>query len=140
VHDKLIVGWNEYVDLPEWGVRRLGAKVDTGARTSALHVDGIELLPRGRIRFDVVVHRTKRDRHVHVRTKIVRRARVKSSNGQFERRYFVKTTLTLGPVEKEIEISLVDRGRMAHRMLLGRTALQGDFIVDVSRRHVLDAR
>jgi hypothetical protein len=140
VHDKLIVGWNEYVDLPEWGVRRLGAKVDTGARTSALHVDGIELLPRGRIRFDVVVHRTKRDRHVHVRTKIVRRARVKSSNGQFERRYFVKTTLVLGPVEKEIEISLVDRGRMAHRMLLGRTALQGDFIVDVSRRHVLDAR
>jgi hypothetical protein len=140
VHDKLIVGWNEYVDLPEWGVRRLGAKVDTGARTSALHVDGIELLPRGRIRFDVVVHRTKRDRHVHVRTKIVRRARVKSSNGQFERRYFVKTTLVLGPVEKQIEISLVDRGRMAHRMLLGRTALQGDFIVDVSRRHVLDAR
>lgn len=138
MHEKLTVGWNEYVDLPEWGVRRLGAKVDTGARTSALHVDRIELLPRGRIRFDVVVHRTKRDRHVHVRTKIVRRARVKSSNGQFERRYFVKTTLALGPIEKEIEISLVDRGSMVHRMLLGRTALRGDFVVDVSRRHLLD--
>lgn len=138
MRSKLVVGWNEYVDFPEWGVRRLGAKVDTGAKTSALHVEDVELLPRGRIRFDVVVHRTRRDRHVHVTTKIVRRSRVKSSNGEFEQRYFVRTTMVLGPVEKEVELSLVDRGSMIHRMLLGRTALRGDFIVDVSRRHLLD--
>ncbi len=138
VRQKAVVGWNEYVEFPEWGVKRLGAKVDTGAKTSALHVEGIKLLPRGRIEFLVVVHRTKRDRRIHVKTKIARRGRVKSSNGHFESRYFVKTRMLLGPVDKEIELSLVDRGNMLHRMLLGREALQGDFVVDVGRRHVQD--
>jgi hypothetical protein len=136
--EKTLVGWNEYVDLPDWGIKRLGAKIDTGARSSALHVEDLEVLPRGRIRFHVVVHREYRDRHVHVVAPISRRARVRSSNGLFESRYFVKTRMKLGRVEKEIEISLVDRGRMIHRMLLGRTALSGDFIVDVSRRHIQD--
>ncbi len=135
-----MVGWNEYVDLPDWGVKRLGAKVDTGAKTSALHVDDVELLPRGRIRFDVVVHREHRDRHVRVTAKIVRRSRVKSSNGHFESRYFVRTLMRLGSVEKEIEVSLVDRGNMIHRMLLGREALRGDFVVDVGRRHIQDPK
>jgi len=136
--EKVLVGWNEFVDLPDWGIRRLGAKVDTGARSSALHVEDLEVLPRGRIRFRVVVHREHRDRHVVVVARITRRARVRSSNGQFDNRFFVKTTLKLGPIEKEIEVSLVDRGSMIHRMLLGRTALEGDFVVDVSRRHVQD--
>lgn len=138
MRQKRVVGWNEYVEFPEWGVKRLGAKVDTGAKTSALHVDEIKLLPRGRIGFLVVVHRTKRDRRIPVKAKIARRARVKSSNGHFESRYFVKTLMRLGAVEKEIELSLVDRGNMIHRMLLGREALRGDFVVDVGRRHVQD--
>jgi hypothetical protein len=140
MRERTLIGWNEYVDLPDWGVRSLRAKVDTGARTSALHVENIELLSRERVRFDVVVHRKKRDRHVHVVAPVTRRARVKSSNGQFEYRYFVTTWLRLGPVEKDIEVSLVDRGEMIHRMLLGRSALGGDFLIDVSRRHVLDPR
>ena len=137
MRQKSIVGWNEYIDLSEWGISRLGAKVDTGAKTSALHVENIKLLPRGRIGFDVMVHRTKRNRRIPVKTKIVRRSRVKSSNGEFESRYFVRTRMRLGSTEKEIEISLVDRGKMIHRMLLGREALKGDFVVDVSRRHIL---
>ena len=138
--EKILVGWNEYVDLPDWGIKRLGAKVDTGARSSALHVEDLETLPRGRIRFRVVVHREHRDRHVRVVARISRRARVRSSNGEFETRYFVRTTMKLGSVEKEIEMSLVDRGKMVHRMLIGRTALKGDFVVDVSRRHLLDPK
>lgn len=137
--EKVLIGWNEFVDLPDWGIARLGAKIDTGARSSALHVEDLELLSRGRVRFRVVVHRLHRDRHVPVIARVTRRSRVRSSNGQFEHRFFVGTTLKLGPVEKQIEISLVDRGNMIHRMLLGRTALEGDFIVDVSRRHVQDA-
>jgi len=136
--EKILVGWNEFVDLPDWGIQRLGAKIDTGARSSALHVEDLEILPRGRVRFRVVVHREHRDRHVSVVAPISRRGRVRSSNGQFDQRFFVKTTLKLGPVEKEIEMSLVDRGHMIHRMLLGRTTLDGDFLVDVSRRHVQD--
>ncbi len=138
MRSKIVVGWNENVDLPEWGIKRLGAKVDTGAQTSALHVENIEPIGRGRIRFDVVVHREKRDRHFPVTARVVRRSRVRSSNGHYDVRYFVETTVRIGPVEKTIEVSLVDRGKMAHRMLLGRSALRGDFVVDVSRRHVLD--
>ena len=51
------IGWNEFVDIPEWGIKGLRAKVDTGARSSALHVENIERLSRDRVRFDVVLHR-----------------------------------------------------------------------------------
>lgn len=132
--DPVLIGWTEDVDLPEWNVRKLRAKIDTGARSSALHVENIVELPRGRIRFDVILHREKRDRRVHITERILRRSRVRSSNGHVETRYFVRTKLRLGPVEREVDLSLVDRGKMIHRMLLGRTALQGPFLIDVDRR------
>lgn len=132
----LIIGWNEYVDLPDWGVRRLRAKVDTGARTSALHVEDIEEMPRGRVRFDVILDRKKRHRRIQVESRVHRRGRVRSSTGHYTTRFFVKTRLRLGPSEREIEISLVDREKMLHRMLLGRSALEGLYLVDVSRRAI----
>jgi hypothetical protein len=135
--DPVVIGWTELVDLPEWGVKRLRAKVDTGARTSALHVENIEELPRGFVRFDVVLHREKRDRRVHVKAKISRSTGVRSSSGHREHRLFVETTLRLGPLEKRVEISLVDRQKMRHRMLLGRAALTGPLRIDVNRRMVL---
>jgi hypothetical protein len=130
----VLIGWTEYVDLPDWGVRRLLAKVDTGARSSALHVENIRELPRGIVLFDVVLHRERRDRRVHVRAHVSRRSRVRSSNGQLSSRLFVETTLRLGGVEKSIEVGLVDRTKMIHRMLLGRAALAGPFLVDVDHR------
>lgn len=130
----VLIGWNEYVDLPDWGVRGLRAKVDTGARSSALHVDDIRELPRGRVRFDVILHRRKRHRRIRVETRVRRRARVRSSTGQYTWRLFVATRLRLGPVEREIELSLVDRGPMIFRMLLGRTALAGAFWIDPGHR------
>ncbi len=136
----VVIGWTEYVDLPDWGVRRLRAKVDTGARSSALHVENIRELPRDGVRFDVVLHRQKRDRRVHVRAQVVRRSRVRSSNGELSQRLFVQTTLRLGPVEKTIEIGLVDREKMIHRMLLGRAALSGPFLIDVDHRMLLSRR
>jgi len=129
------------VDLPEWGVRRLRAKADTGARTSALHVENVEELPRGRVAFDIILDRRRRHRRIRVETRIRRRARVRSSTGHYTTRIFVSTWLRLGPVQREIEISLVDREGMLFRMLLGRSALAGAFVVDVARRRVLrDAR
>jgi hypothetical protein len=137
---QLVIGWNEVVDLPDWQIRRLRAKVDTGARTSALHVENIEELPRGHVRFDVVLHRARRDRRVAVETRIVRRGRVRSSSGHYTTRIFVATRVRLGPIEREIELSLVDRGPMIYRMLLGRSALAGHVLVDVGHRGLLDAR
>ena len=138
--DPVLIGWTEFVDLPEWGVRNLRAKVDTGARTSALHVENIEELPRGFVRFDVVLHRQKTDRRIHVKTKITRRGRVRSSSGHLAARLFVETTLTIGPITKRIEVSLVDREKMIHRMLLGREALKGHIRIDVNKRMVLNRK
>jgi len=133
----LVIGWNEFVDIPQWGIKRLRAKVDTGARSSALHVENLRELPRDRVEFDVILHRRKRDRRVRVRTQISRRGRVRSSNGEFSNRIFVAVPVSIGPVEREVELSLVDRQKMIHRMLLGRTALSGPFLVDVSHRCLL---
>lgn len=133
---KVLIGWNEYVDLPEWGIARLRAKVDTGARSSALHVENVEELSGGRVRFEVVLHRIKRDRRVRVTTRVVRRGRVRSSTGHYETRIFVTAPVRIGPVERDVEVSLVDRERMIFRMLLGRSALEG-LLVDPVHRALL---
>jgi len=130
------IGWSELVDLPDWHIRGLRAKIDTGARTSALHVDAIELLPRNHIRFQVVLHRHDHDRRVNVVARISRRARVRSSTGEYTVRYFVKTHLRLAGIEREVEISLVDRCDMTFRMLVGRTAVSGPFLVDPAHRNL----
>lgn len=132
----LVIGWNEYVDLPEWGIHGLRAKVDTGARSSALHVEDIEVLPHGRVAFDVILHRQKRERRVRVETAIRRRARVRSSTGHRNERIFVATEVAIGPVRRTIELSLVDRERMIFRMLLGRSALAAHFLIDVGHRQL----
>ncbi len=131
-----LIGWNELVDLPDWSIRRLRGKIDTGARSSALHVTNLTPLPNGRVAFDVVLDRRRAHRRRHVIAPVSRIGRVRSSTGRYTRRYFVKTTLVLGGVEKTIEISLVDREQMLFRMLLGRTALAHDFLIDPARRHV----
>ncbi|MBN2312076.1 MAG: ATP-dependent zinc protease [Candidatus Hydrogenedentes bacterium] len=133
---KTVIGWSEHVDFPDWRVFRLSAKVDTGARTSALHVEDFELLPQGRVRFKVVVDSGNPGACAPVTAAISRWGRVRSSNGAYSMRCFVKTRVRIGPVEKEIEISLVSRERMAYRMLLGRQALGRDFLVYVGKRRV----
>lgn len=137
--DRVLIGAAERVDLPEWGVRRLRAKIDTGARTSALHVNGVEVIGPDRVRFTIVLHRDKHDERVTVEAPIVRRARVRSSSGKSKERIIVATRVVLGGVEREIEISLASRRRMIFRMLLGRSALGDDFLVDPSRRYLAKA-
>jgi hypothetical protein len=137
VRTRLIIGITEFVDLPDWNIRRLRVKVDTGARTSALHVENVHLLGRDRVRFDVRLHREKPTRRASVEAKITRRAWVRTSTGVAEPRLFVTTRLRLGPVEREVELGLVDRRNMIFRMLLGRSALGSSFLVDVARRFVL---
>jgi hypothetical protein len=132
-----VVGLAEYIDLPEWRVLRLRAKVDTGARSSALHVDNVRELPNGRVRFDVRLQRNRPERRVTIEAPVVRRARVRSSTGSSQLRIFVATLVRVGSVVLEAEFGLVDRQRMVYRMLLGRTALGSRFLVDPSRRYLL---
>ena len=139
-HQKIIVGWIETVEFPDWKIAGIRAKIDTGARTSALHVENLEELSRGRVRFDVMLGRRTPFRRRTVTARVVKAARVRSSNGRHEERYFVRTAIQMGGHLKEIELSLVSRGKMLFRMLLGRKALEHDFLVDVSHRHVVTTR
>jgi hypothetical protein len=132
-----VIGYAELVDLPKWGIVRLRAKIDTGARSSALHVSNIREIGNGRVGFDVRLHRKKLDRTVHVEAKILRRGRVRPSNGDTQTRLFVSTTLRVGSIEREIELSLVDRENMIFRLLVGRMALGHALLVDPARRYVL---
>ena len=132
-----IIGVAEYVDFPDWGVRSLRARVDTGARTSALHVENVRLLAGSRVRFDVRLRRNDASARVTVETKVSRRTPVRSSTGQSEPRLFVKAHVRLGGREQLIEVGLVDRRHMLYRMLLGRTALERRFLVDVTKRYAL---
>lgn len=133
---RTVIGWSEPVDFVRWGIRGLNAKVDTGARTSALHVENVEFLPEGYVRFDVVLSRKNSHRRKSVTARISRWGRVRSSTGHYTERCFVKTKVRIGPVVKNIEVSLISRERMIYRMLIGREALNSDFLVDVSHRSV----
>ena len=135
-HTPVPIGWSELADLPDWHIRGLRVKIDTGARSSALHVDDLQVLPRNRVKYQVVLHRDHHDRRINVVAKVSRRSRVRSSTGEYSMRYFVKTTLRLAGIEREVEISLVDRGDMTFRMLIGRTALAGDFVVDPAHKNL----
>jgi len=139
LRDVPVIGWVEHVDLPDWSIVRLRAKSDTGARSSALHVDNIELLPRTRVGLEVFLSRAQGRRRVPVETRVIRRARVRSSSGHFTQRIFVRTRVRIGGFEREIELSLVDREKMIHRMLLGRSALEG-MLVDANHRYLLTAK
>jgi hypothetical protein len=133
----IVIGFAELVDLPEWGIARLRGKIDTGARTSALHVSNIREIGNGRVGFDVRLHRRKADVTVHVEAKIHRRGKVRPSSGHAQTRLFVSTILRIGPIERQIELSLVDRENMIYRMLVGRMAIGSGVLVDPSRRYAL---
>lgn len=135
--EKTVIGWSECVDFPLWDLYGVRAKCDTGARTSALHVEEFDLLPGGQVHFEIILSRKNPNKRARVTAPISRWGRVRSSTGEFKVRCFVKTLVTIGHVTKEIEISLVSREKMRFRMLLGRSALERDFLVDVSHRGVL---
>jgi hypothetical protein len=135
------VGWKEYLDLPELGIARLKAKVDTGARTSTLHVDSLEVLdvlPDGSERVELVLgpDRRRPDLLVRAQARVLRRIRVIDSGGHPEVRPVIETELALGPVRKRILLTLTNRSGMLFRMILGRKALEGDFRVDVSDKYL----
>jgi ribosomal protein S6--L-glutamate ligase len=121
-----VLGWREWVALPKLGLPAIKAKIDTGARTSALHAFSIEIFgpdTQPRVRFGVHPVHDRDDIAVYCTAKVVDRRQVISSNGQSELRYIISTPIRIGDREWDIEISLSNRETMAHRMLLGRTAL-----------------
>ncbi len=131
------IGWKEQVGLPEWGITGIEAKADTGARSSAVDVKSLEIVDEEYVRFEVALSRTDRKQTVPVTARLKRRSKVKSSSGHVSERVVVETELELGSVRKTIDVSLICRKRMLCRMLIGRTALQADFLVDSSASYVV---
>jgi hypothetical protein len=139
----VLIGWKEYLDFPEWGLRRVKAKVDTGARTSALDVARyvLERRPEGLFaRMDLSLNRRHPDRSLTIEMPVVCLVVVTSSDGVREERPVIETAVRLGPVEKRIRLTVTDRSGMLFPMLLGREALAGSFVVDVGRKYVMGKR
>ena len=137
---KKVIGWKETVDLPDWGIHHIVSKSDTGARRSALDVSNVVELPDNRLQFDIVIDRKDRSVTRTVVADIAHQTHVRSSNGERHERYFVRTNVTIAGITKEVEFSLVSRESMVCRILLGRKALEDDFLVDSSVKHVSRTR
>ncbi len=136
---KLIIGWRETISIPEWGITELRAKMDTGARSSAIDVASSKILPEGRVRFEVVLDRKNRDRKRIIEASISRRTAIRSSTGETRNRLMVLVQVKIGPIVKPVEFSLVCRENMLCRALLGRRALEGHFLIDATRKYSLNS-
>ena len=131
--EKVVIGWREWVALPELGVDKVKAKIDTGARTSAIHafdVCPLERSGRKYVRFSLHPVQHHRKPEVLCEAPVVDERIVTSSNGEKQHRYVIETTLTLGGSSWPIEITLTNRDEMGFRMLLGRRAVRKRFVVD----------
>ncbi|RLL51966.1 ATP-dependent zinc protease [Mariprofundus sp. EBB-1] len=141
--NRLVLGWREWASLPGLGIVAIKVKVDTGARSSALHTFEMEPFSEAGIamvRFSV--HPYQHDASI-VKTcvaPLLDERNVTDSGGHTEQRAVILTSLVLGGLRKNIEITLTNRENMKFRMLLGRTAMAGDCIVDPRRSYLLGNR
>jgi hypothetical protein len=131
---KPVIGWREWVNLPDLGVPAVKAKVDTGARSSSLHAWDIEFDDgAGTVRFNVRPLQDDESMVVATSAPLVEHREVRSSNGEVERRPVIRTTAVVLGQPLTIELSLADRDEMGFRMLLGRSAIRRRFVVDAGR-------
>ena len=135
-----IRGWREWVSLPELGIKKLRCKVDTGAKTSALHAFYVEeYIENGNtmVRFGLHPKDKSTEQEIHCTAHIFDQRNVTDSGGHTEKRYVIKTPITLGQYTWNIELTLTNRDTMLHRMLLGRAAIVDNFLVDSGSTYLM---
>jgi hypothetical protein len=137
---RVAIGWREWLSLPALGIDHIKVKVDTGARTSAIHTDFIEPYDNNGasyVRFGLSNTACEKTTTVVCEAAILDNRVITNSSGEKERRYVINTQITLGDVTKDIEITLTNRSTMKFKMLLGRTALSNDFSVMPEKSYVM---
>ena len=133
-----VIGWREWVSLPELGIKTIKVKVDTGARSSSLHAYDLEEFERDGapwIRFSV--HPVQRNtlEVVQAEARILEYRRVRSSSGKASRRPVIVTSISLLDKTWPVELTLANRDQMGFRMLLGREAFRKRFLVDAGKSY-----
>ncbi|MDB9495726.1 RimK/LysX family protein [Spirulina subsalsa CS-330] len=134
-----LIGWREYLTLPALGIDPIKAKIDTGARSSALHAFDIEQIERdGIVLMQFKVHPQQRSTALTIEAEapLLDQRTVKSSGGHAQLRPVVKTWVTVGEQTWPIELTLTSRDQMGFRMLLGREAIRRRFWVDPGRSYL----
>jgi len=132
INEAIVVGWREWLSLPELGVEAIKAKVDTGARTSAIHAFSVEPFDKEGelwVRFGMHPHQEDTDTEVWCEAKVIDQRSITDSGGHSEQRYVIETQVTLGHSTWSMEATLTNRDTMLFRMLLGRTAMTAGNIV-----------
>lgn len=141
--NKPIIGWREWLALPELGVGAIKAKIDTGARTSALHTFGLKSFEEDgilRVKFRIHPLQMRRDVHITCVADVMDRRYVTSSDGQREMRYVITTSVVMGDLAWPVEMTLTNRDSMRFRMLLGRAAICGRVVVDPGKSYLSGRR
>jgi len=139
--EKTVIGWREWVSLPALGIPSIKAKIDTGARTSALHAFQIEpVIMRGSLKVRFAVHPLQKVERPEITciADVIDMRTVSDSSGKKEERFVINTPVRMGDSEWTIEVTLTDRKDMLFRMLLGRTGIRGHMIVDPGRSFLGD--
>ncbi len=137
---KTVIGWREWVTLPDLAIPHIKAKVDTGAKTSALHAFYVQPFERDGepwVRFGVHPLQSSVAQVVDCEARVKDVRRVTDSGGHAEMRPVIETTLLVQGEERVIELTLTDRENMMFRMLLGRSALKRRFVVDSGKSFLL---
>lgn len=138
--EKIIIGAREWCSLPNLGIQLIKAKIDSGAKTTALHADDMTKFHKGDenwIRFSLHPLKSKPEFIVTCEAKVLETRMVKSSNGSKEERYVIETDIILGKDRYPIEITLTNRRLMGFQMLLGRQAMNGRNLIDCEKRYVI---
>ena len=133
-----LLGWREWAALPDLGLEPMLAKVDTGARSCALHVDWQHcFIEAGVERVEFLLTPMRALAPVRAVAKVLDRRPVTDSGGRTAERVFIRTRLRLGAWMREVEVNLADRRGLRHAMLIGRSAIAAQWCVDPARSFVL---
>jgi hypothetical protein len=136
------IGWREWITLPHLGVAHVKAKIDTGARSSALHAFEIETFERqgkAMLRFKIHPEQNNDDFVIETEAELLGQREVRNSGGQAELRFVIQTAVILNHQTWPIELTLTNRDSMGFRMLLGREAVRGRFLVDAGQSFLQSA-